>query len=361
MSWKDRAKPVVTSSEPSSSGGSWKSRATPITKRNEVEKSAFERFGGALPVAGSVLGGLVGGVGGTVAGMGVGGVPGAIGGATLGGAAGEAGRQLLGRAIGEEVTDTPEREILKEGVMGGVGEVAGMGIGSLAAKGYKAFPKIAHSFSGTPATNIARAQQRGFKVFAPGISREAAGKAQAAVEHPLIEKLFTPVERVLIRDKDAGFANKLARSVMLKQERGLPITAKEAIGLRVMAPVKRAADTMKGIRKNVELDKATTGARGVIAEQFPELTKRLGSTERAITASQLRNILPVNKTNPDQISKLGTLLSVLSGSMALPLASPLSMGLAGATMGQVKKSISPMVRRAIQRGGIQSLERALSE
>ena len=322
---------------------------------NENKPSAFKRFGKALPIVGSTIGGILG----TAAGP-----AGSVGGAALGGAAGEAWRQNLGRVLGEDSPMTSKeaaKDIGVEGATSAAGQLFGMGLGKAASAGFKAFPKVAHAFSGTPAVNIARAQQRGFKVFSPGISREAAGKAQAAVEHPLIEKLFSPTERVLIRSKDAKFADNLVKSVMLKQERGLPITAKEAIGIRIMAPVKRAADTSRGISKNIEIDKAVTGARATIAENFPELTKRLSDTEKAITASQLRKFIPVNKTNPDQISKLGTLLSVLSGSASLPFSSPLSMGIAGATMGQVKKSIPATARTAIQRGSIQSLARVLGE
>lgn len=364
MSWKDRAKPVVVANSPVSSnppvsaGGSWKDRARPIEK-----ESMFKRFGGVLPVAGSVAGGLAGGTAGTVFGLGVGAAPGAIGGATLGGAAGEAGRQLLGRALGEKVPQTSTeaaKSIGIEGAMSAAGEATGLGIGRMAGKAYKAFPKVGHAFSGTPAVNLARAQKRGFGVYFPGMSREVAGEAQGKAENAIVDRMFSPKERVLLRSKDAGYADTLMKSVMLKQERGLPISPKEAIGLRIMAPVKRAADTMRGLSKNRELDNATRGARAVIANQFPVLSQRLGQTERSITASQLRKVLPVNKTNPDQISKLGTLLSVLSGSLALPFSSPLAMGVAGATMGQVKKSVPKMVRRGIQRTGIQSLERALA-
>jgi hypothetical protein len=154
---------------------------------------------------------------------------------------------------------------------------------------------------------------------------------------------------------------------MLKQVTGKPITPKEAVGLRLLAPVKRAADTQRGITKNVELDKATSAARGVIADKFPKLTERLGDSERAITASQLRMPLRVNRTNPNQISGLTTTLGaalgfvdprLLIGSL---MASPLAMGVAGAAMGQLKRSIPKLARRGIQRAGSQTLARALDQ
>lgn len=364
--WKSRSIPVIDTPK-----NDWKSRSVPVASApKETRESIFKKYGKVLPVAGSVVGGLAGTGAGTVFGMGVGAVPGSIGGSALGGAAGEAVRQTLGRILGEDVPMTAggaAKEIGVEGAESALSEIAGMGIGKAAGAAYKAFPKFAHGISGTPAVNIARAQQRGFKVLAPGISREAAGKAQAAVEHPIIAKLFTPEEQVLLQAKDAGFADDLMKSVMLKQIKGEAITPKEAVGLRILAPVKRAADTLRGVSKNVELDKAVAGARGTIAKHFPELTKSLADTERAITASQLRMPVPVNKTNPNQANRLFTGLGGMATFIdprllaGLAASSPLSMGLMAATMGQFKRSVPAGVRRGIQRGTIQSLERALSE
>jgi hypothetical protein len=258
-------------------------------------------------------------------------------------------------------------DIGKEAAKGAAGELAGGIIGKAAGKAFKAFPKISSGISGTPAVNIARAQQRGFKVFFPGVSREAAGKAQGSLEENLVKELFSPEEQVLIQAKDAGYADELMKSVMLKKINGEAITPKEAVGLRILAPVKRAADTQRGIGKNIQLDKATATARAKIAEEFPELTQKLGDTEKAITASQLRWPVPVNKTNPDQMNRLFTGLGAMGAYLnpkvlaGLVSSSPLAMGLAGATMGQVKRSIPKTARTAIQRGGIQSLIQALSE
>jgi hypothetical protein len=254
-----------------------------------------------------------------------------------------------------------------EGIGSGVGEVAGMGLGRGAAKVFKAFPKIASGISGTPANNIARAQKRGFKVFAPGISRADAGAAQGAVEGPIMTKFFKPEEIAKIDLNDAGYANEVVGKAYVKLMSGKALSPKEALAVRKVAPTIRAADTLKGIKKNVALDKTFQSAREVITKQFPELSDSLVNTEKAITASQLRMPVPVNKTNPNQISNLFTGLAGLGAFvnpkalLGLAAMSPLSMGLAGATMGQVKKSIPASVRRAIQRGGVQSLERALSE
>lgn len=324
--------------------------------------SAFQRFGGALPVAGSVLGGIAGATTSPVTGP-----VGPVAGAYLGGAAGEAGRQLLGRALGEETPSTGREAAIKmrnEALFGAGGEITGLGLGRIAKGAYKAFPKAAQAFSGTPAVNVARAQQRGFGVFAPGIARQAAGEAQEKIEAPLIAKLFNTKEQVKIQAKDAGFANQLWNSVLKKQIEGKAITLKEAVGLRNLGSVIRAADTARGVKKNINLDKALSAARAVIAEQSPQLTKGLGDTERAITASQLRKPLRVNKTNPDQISGLTTTLGPMLGIPALAATipiSPLAMGIYGAGMGTIKRRIPALLRRAIQRGVVQSGTRLLGQ
>lgn len=339
------------------------STAAPVV--NESPKTGrFDQFLSGLPIAGSVIGGLAGTGAGAVTGPGA--IATGVGGAALGGAAGEAARQLIQRARGKE-SPTSWNEaagsIGKEGAIGAIGELSGLGIGRAAAKAYKVFPKFASTFSGSPAVNFARAQKRGFGVFTPGVSREAAGKAQELVEAPIVKQLFSPEEQVLLKAKDAAYADELMRTVMLKQIQKVPITAKEAVGLRILAPVKRAADTMRGISKNIELDKAARGARGVIAEQLDDLSKALGQTERSITASQLRMPLRVNKTNPNQISGLTTTMGPMLGLPALAATipfSPLAMALGAATMGTVKRA-PKLFRRGVQRTATQALTRELGK
>ena len=145
----------------------------------------------------------------------------------------------------------------------------------------------------------------------------------------------------------------------------MPLTAKEALAVRKAAPTIRAADNLKGIKKNVALDKAFQAAREVISDKFPDLSKSLVQSEKSITASQLRMPLPVKRTNPNQVSGLATLIGSGFGLVnpklvaGLGLASPLSMGIAGALMGEAKKSVPKVARRAIQRTGSQALVRAL--
>lgn len=82
--------------------------------------------GAALPVAGSIIGGIVGG-GATIP-TGPGAIAGAGVGATVGAGIGEAGRQAVGRMLGQRQGETIGQElggIAKEGAISGVGEVVG--------------------------------------------------------------------------------------------------------------------------------------------------------------------------------------------------------------------------------------------
>lgn len=330
------------------------------------KESLFQRYGKALPIAGSIAGGLAGGTAGTVFGVGVGAVPGAVGGATLGGAAGEAARQMVGRVMGEDVPMTygqAAKDIGIEGAISGAGELAGLGVGRVAKEGFKAFPKIANAVSGSPAVNFARAQKRGFRVFTPGVGRSEAGAAKKTIEDRLFGLFYKPEEKVAIDLNKRGFANELIENAALKIENGERLTPKEAIGVRRAVDIVFPPQSAKGAPLGARLENIRKAARQVISEDLPELSDALVKSEKSITASQLRMPLRVNRTNPNQISGLATTLGAfrpLALAATVPF-SPLAMGTAAAGMGAVRKAVPAGVRHAIQRTGIQSLSRALGD
>jgi len=327
----------------------------PFEPLAQQSQSHFQRFGKFIPAVGGVAGTLLGTPAGPL---------GMATGATLGAGAGEAGRQLLGRMLGEEAPMTSLEAatgIGKEAGIGLVSELTGQGVGRLAAQGYKAFPKIAQAFSGTPATNIARAQKRGFGVYKTGVTRKVAGEAQQKTEEDLLRQFFQPKQKVAIDLNQRGFAQNMIEKAALKLEQGERLTPKEAVGVRRAIKVVYPPETAKGAPLGARLAKINEAARQVIAEDLPEFSKRLIDTEKAITRSQLLKPLRVNRTNPDQISGLATTLGAfrpLALAATVPF-SPLSMGFAGATMGAAKRHIPALLRRAIQRGAIQSEGRGL--
>lgn len=85
----------------------------------------------AIPAAGGVAGGLIGGSTGMVGSIpagGIGGIPGAVQGATVGGMGGEAARQLLMHALGMDAPETAKgalMNILQAGAANGIAEGAG--------------------------------------------------------------------------------------------------------------------------------------------------------------------------------------------------------------------------------------------
>lgn len=95
-------------------------------------QEAVMRFGGFLPAAGGLAGGLLGGGAGTVFGLGVGSVPGAIGGAGLGGAGGQAAEQLLRRSVGLGAPESSSEAAKQIGLSGGEQALAEAGGRALA-------------------------------------------------------------------------------------------------------------------------------------------------------------------------------------------------------------------------------------
>lgn len=318
--------------------------------------SAFQKYGGALPVAGSVLGGIAGGGAGTIFGVGVGGAPGAMAGAGLGGAAGEAGRQLLGRVLGENTPSTSTSaaaNIAKEGAMGGVGD----GVGGLVGRGmgaaFKALPKIGQGMSGTPARNLVKAQQRGFMgtyfpEAAKGLTREQAGTAQGVVEKQVMNKYFQPREIARMELRKSGLADQVVEDSLTKMLEKKWLTPKEAVS--TIKSIKTIySDTPKGQKVAPILNKLNRFAELVASKSDPEYKAARKVSEATILKDQLSKFLRVNKTNPNEYSGFaGSLGAFKPAAYAATIPfSPLAFGVTNSVLGSLKKNIPAIVRKTL--------------
>lgn len=163
---------------------------------------------GAIPAAGGVVGGLIGGGTGMVGSMpvgGIGGWPGAMAGAAIGGAGGEAVRQLIARQLGMDAPASPQdaaMSIAAQGALNGVAE----GSGTLARGAART---IGRSLMGDALRSSATAAK-------PGIVRGT----KSAVD--VMERERLPVGK-LPWEKESGFqrANKAVGESVAKTEAAL--------------------------------------------------------------------------------------------------------------------------------------------
>lgn len=347
-------------------------------------KSAFQRFGSALPVAGSVLGGLAGGTAGTAFGMGLGGVPGAMGGAALGAAGGESARQILGKMMGEPSPATPGQAasgIGKEAILGAAGE----GVGGLVGKGlgaaYKGVPGIGQMFSGTPKRNLAKAQLRGFaETYFPksasgitgpkGVSRETAGATKGAVENRVLNRHFKPEEIAKMKLRKSGFSDQIVEDSLIKFIKKEPLSPKEAVGT-VKAIDVIYKDTPAGAQVAPELAQLRRYADAVLSKSEPVYKDAKRVSESTILRSQLTKPLRVNKTRPDEYSGFtGAIMPAVAGAIlgtqgfspeaigtagiAAGMSSPMAFGVLASILGSGKRGIPAIVRKTLGRTGGQA-------
>lgn len=177
--------------------------ALPETPGETVEANALQdlvlRYGGLLPAAGGLAGGIGGAGAGTVFGLGVGGVPGAVGGAALGGAGGEAANQLLRRAVGLEAPESGQEAALGIGRAAGeqgLSELAGVGLARGAQLGGKALLSSALG-------------RRGLQKVDPALvaAREGIGATRGGLAK-LVDKIFES-DRAARRLVTKGVATRL--------------------------------------------------------------------------------------------------------------------------------------------------------
>jgi len=338
----------------------------------EGKPSLFQRFGKYIPSAGAVIGGIAGSELG----------PGAIATAGLGGAAGEAGRQLLGRALGEPSPQTAgdaAMKMNKQALFGMGGELGGQVIGKAAGLAFKGLPKVAQAFSGSPARNFAKAEQRGligtyFPKIARGISREQAGAAQGAIEDRVFSKYFSPEQQVDIAMNNRGAADEAVSKALVKMKMKIPLSTQEAISAVKGVDTLMPAETAKNAPRAAMMSRLRRYANDVLASAEPEYAQAKKVTEATILKSQLSKPMRVQRTNPDVMSGFtGAIAPIAGGALgmaeksSLPLiaglvgTSPLAFGTLAAGLGTVRNTLSPLVRRMIQRSLIQLGVQGLSK
>lgn len=340
-----------------------KAQAALSAQQSEPQESTqgIQRF---LPEVGGAIGGTMGSMLPT---------PMRAGAAGLGTGAGEALNQIISRLRGQETPQTSEeaaKRIFKKAGAGAAVEAVTPAafrlVGKVGKASARGFAGLGEAISGTPSKNILRAVNRGFKetYFPKGQvfkSRAKAGAEQGAIESNLFKQVFSPKERVALKTNAGGFADKSINNAFLKKELGQELTPKEALATVQSIDAKFPTPTAKKMGLSAEMTKLRADARATIANAFPQYSKALKTTEKAITRSQLSKPFKVNRTNPDKYSGFSGAIAPLlgagtyaAGGGVLPTvlaalgSSPLAFGLTGSIAGSAANIAGSKVgKRAI--------------
>lgn len=221
--------------------------------------------------------------------------------------------------------------------------------------------KAGEAISGTPRANLSRAFKQGFSdTYIKPKPLAEASEAFGKTKFDMVGKTITPEEQVGMMVNPKGEANQKVADVMLKWLKNEPIGADEALAARQGADTIFPPDVAKAQGRRGGLSQFKTAMNEIIAEQNPAFAE----ANKDYAASKLRSDLlkpaRVNKSNPDQYSKLGAMLNVLGAGAGyktghLPAAiaatlgtSPLAAGVASSIAGDVSRSAIPeAARRAV--------------
>jgi hypothetical protein len=220
--------------------------------------------------------------------------------------------------------------------------------------------------SGTPAQNLKRAYKQGIvDTYWTPQSKKATGEAYGQVESKLMTDYLTPEDQAAMLVNPRGEANAKVAEVYTKFLKGEPITAQDAIAARKGIDTVFPPQTGRNAPRIAKFSEFRTKLNEIIGEESPEFQKVSKEYAESKLRSDLSKPFRVNKSNPDQYSKLGGMFGVLGTGIGaatgtVPYAvvaalatSPLAMGLTASLAGSLKRGVvdrvvgNPTARRAL--------------
>lgn len=280
-----------------------------------------------------------------------------------------AAANAVDRMMGLEAKDIPVGEALKDGAMI---EAGGRLIGPALNAAGKLLPGAAagEALSGTPKSNLSRAFNGGFvdTYLKPKSLAEATDHLATAKNNLMLQHL-TPEEQVAMTVNPRGEAQQKISDTMLKWLRGEPISTQDAVAAKQAITTVFPPDTAKAAMQRGKLGQFRSELNNIIGTQNPEYKVANDEYAASRLRSQLSKPARVNKTNPDQYSKLGLMITnslgalggmahggvspeMVTAALVTTLASsPLTMGLASSIVGSLAraggKTVGPAVRSAV--------------
>lgn len=224
--------------------------------------------------------------------------------------------------------------------------------------------KSGEALSGTPANNLKRAYKQGFsETYLKPKPLAEAGENFGKEKLKLAGKYLTPEEQVAMTVNPNGEANRKLSEVMLKWMNKEPISPTEALSARQAIDTVFPPDIAKRQVQRGAMGQFREALNTMISEEAPSMAKASNEYAASKLRSQLLMPARVNKSNPEQFSKLGAMFNTLGagigyGTGNLPAAigvtlgtSPLAMGVTSSLAGSVSRLVegapASVARRAL--------------
>lgn len=221
--------------------------------------------------------------------------------------------------------------------------------------------KVGEMLSGTPANNLRRAFQKGFaKTYIQPESKSVAGEAFGEAKNKLMQDFLAPEEQAAMLVNPRGEANSKIAETYTKFLKGESITPQEAVAARQAIDTVFPPATARNMPRIAKFSEFRDQLNQIVGEKAPDFQKASKDYAASALRSQLSKPFRVNKSNPEEYSKLSGILATLFGAgsvasgTALPAAayalgtSPLAMGITSSVASDVSRlGANPATMRSL--------------
>jgi hypothetical protein len=359
-----------------SSGGAVAQSAPSLQPQDTLSKTYHAVLQGGALTAGSMAGGALGTLADPVLGP-IGTMGGAIAGASSFYPAGKYVADAIDKIRG---VATEQQSLPQQMATGAKQEMMGQAIGAVAPAALSAVgsimpgAKVGEAISGTPASNLSRAYKNGFvKTFVDPIPLKDASEQYGDEFNRVMGDHFTPEQQADLLLNPQGMAKEALSSAIVKSQTGEQLTTQEAIAAKRGIDQLMPAGTAKNLPRIKGFGTFDQYLNDVIAKQDPAFKEANDVYAASKLRDQLLKFGQVNKSNPNEYSKLGMLMfetmagvagiggkSLGDAGKVLALqqaSSPFAMGLVSSASGGVSRATaSALANPLIQRAAASALD-----
>lgn len=310
-------------------------------------EETFKKVGPYLPAAGAALGSALGPLG-----------------TAAGGGLGQIAKNMGQLATNDPAAPTTATDAAKEAMiqtgLAGIPETSAVKntVGFISKFGKKALSRIGEGMSGTRASNLMRAYNQGLvDTYLTPKTLNAASDAYGKEEAKLMMNNLTPEKQAALVTNSRGEATQAVETAMIKVLKNEKLTPQEALSARQSIDVVFPPATAKNAKIAGKLSQLRTMINESLSESAPSFMQASNDYARSKLRSDLLKPMRVNKSNPDEYSKLGMMLGaglgygangvqgLIPAAATLLATSPLAMGTSAATVGTAARGAKAVLNK----------------